>query len=420
MIERVKGVFVMKAIHLADMHLDQPFEGLGKLPPHLLAELVQQHEKMINQVVEAAISEDVDVVLIVGDTFHQPVVTIQTQQILINAMSRLKDHQIPVVMSFGNHDYYTPDTYWFEFPDNVVLLTEQAVSTHYLTTKRQERVAISGFSYQERWINESMVSEFPVRDSQVAFHLGMYHGQQGQSQANQQYAPFSLTEMKEKGYDYWALGHIHQPTVVSTEPLIIYPGSPLGHSKKETNSSGFLIVESGEKEWSYQWQALKQVAWLSLSVELSQVTTIKELMQQLLTGLRESQSEAEIKFVSIQLLGLNFELEQSLELELRNGGLLNYLQSEIGTTGALVWPYEIKRQLEAASVALPLGVTRELMTQLSHRYLEEDAFNDLMKELYRQADLSRLVDVDAEVRRELVTEAEELLVRELGGERDDH
>lgn len=420
MIERVKGVFSMKFIHLADLHLDQPFEGLGKLPARLLAELVEQHEKMIKQVVQQAITENVDFILIVGDTFHHSVVTIQTQQLLINAMNRLNRHQIPVVMSFGNHDYYLPDNYWFEFPENVVLLKEQEVTTHCITTKQQEKVAISGFSYEERWINESKVSQFPTRDSQAVYHIGMYHGQQGKSQSTQQYAPFTLGEMKAKGYDYWALGHIHQPMVISEDPLMIYPGSPLGHTKKEANSAGFLMIETGSEGWHYQWYPLNQVSWDVMTVELSQLTTTKELLQQLASSLKEGAASPMVQLTSITLLGMNTELEQSLEMELRNGGLLRYLQSELGDSQELVWPFEIKRQLDEERVELPLGVTRELISQLSRRYLNEESFNGLMGDLYRQADLSRLVELDEELRQDLVVEAEELLVRELGGGKDDH
>lgn len=405
----------MKFIHLADMHLDQPFEGLGKLPARLLAELVTQHEKMMKQVVQYAITEDVDFVLIVGDTFHQSVVTIQTQQLVINAMKRLKNHQIPVVMSFGNHDYYLPDNYWFEFPENVTLLKTQEPETVRLVTKRQEKVAISGFSYEGRWINEQMVPNFPTRDGQSNYHLGMYHGQQGESKGNQQYAPFTLKEMKKKGYDYWALGHIHQPTVISQEPLMIYPGSPLGHTKKEASSAGFLVVETGAEAWQYHWQALKQVAWLTVPIEIQQVSTTKELLAELLTVLRKTTNEAPIQLVSLKLLGYNDELEQALDTEIRSGGLLRYLQTELANDELFIWPFEIKRQVDTEVGELSIGVTRELMTQLSQRYLDERLFSDQMSDLYRQADLSRLVEIDESLRREVVADTEEQLVRELGG-----
>nr|WP_245249196.1 DNA repair exonuclease [Vagococcus allomyrinae] len=420
MIERVKGVFSVKFIHLADLHLDQPFEGLGKLPARLLAELVGQHEKMIKQVVQQAITENVDFVLIVGDTFHHSAVTIQTQQLLINAMARLKRHQIPVIMSFGNHDYYVPDNYWFDFPENVTLLKEQSVTTHHLTTKQQEKVAISGFSYEDRWINESKISEFPTRDHQATYHIGLYHGQQGKTDSTQQYAPFTLGEMKAKGYDYWALGHIHQPTVLSNDPLMIYPGSPLGHTKKEASSAGVLVVETGADGWHYHWKSLNQVVWSTETFELSQVTSTKSLLQELLNMLRERAQQSVIKLTSIVLLGSNAELEEPLDTELRSGGLLTYLQAELGQEDQLVWPFEIKRRLDEDTMELPLGVTRELISQLSQRYLTEVDFNELMGDIHRQADLSRLVEINEELRQELVTDAEELLVRELGGGKNDH
>ncbi|MBP1039862.1 DNA repair exonuclease [Vagococcus sp. BWB3-3] len=410
----------MKFIHLADLHLDQPFEGLGKLPARLLAELVGQHEKMIKQVVQQAITENVDFVLIVGDTFHHSAVTIQTQQLLINAMARLKRHQIPVIMSFGNHDYYVPDNYWFDFPENVTLLKEQSVTTHHLTTKQQEKVAISGFSYEDRWINESKISEFPTRDHQATYHIGLYHGQQGKTDSTQQYAPFTLGEMKAKGYDYWALGHIHQPTVLSNDPLMIYPGSPLGHTKKEASSAGVLVVETGADGWHYHWKSLNQVVWSTETFELSQVTSTKSLLQELLNMLRERAQQSVIKLTSIVLLGSNAELEEPLDTELRSGGLLTYLQAELGQEDQLVWPFEIKRRLDEDTMELPLGVTRELISQLSQRYLTEVDFNELMGDIHRQADLSRLVEINEELRQELVTDAEELLVRELGGGKNDH
>lgn len=71
-----------------------------------------------------------------------------------------------------------------------------------------------------------MAQEFPLRNLEVDYHIGIYHGDV--QDAN--FAPFSVSELKSKNYDYWALGHIHQPTQLSAE--MIYPGTPQGHTKK--------------------------------------------------------------------------------------------------------------------------------------------------------------------------------------------
>ena len=77
-------------------------------------------------------------------------------------------------MIFGNHDYYDPQRYWFDFPENVVLFPSET-ETIKGVTRNGETYAISGFSYQQPWITQNKIREFPNRQA-VDFHIGMYHG----------------------------------------------------------------------------------------------------------------------------------------------------------------------------------------------------------------------------------------------------
>ncbi|EAC9858892.1 DNA repair exonuclease, partial [Listeria monocytogenes] len=163
----------------------------------------------------------VDFVLLAGDTFHQARPSLKVQHDFFAQLQRLGEAQIPVYMIFGNHDYYDPQRYWFAFPENVILFSSEEVQTVQGTTKNGETYAISGFSYQHPWITENKVTEFPARAA-VDYHIGLYHG----DQAGERYAPFSISEMKPKGYDYWGLGHIHVPKTLSEQPPILYPGTP--------------------------------------------------------------------------------------------------------------------------------------------------------------------------------------------------
>ncbi len=56
------------------------------------------------------------------------------------------------------------------------------------------------------------------------------------------YAPCTVDELKSKGYDYWALGHIHQREIVSEAPWIVFPGNIQGRHIKETGSKGATLV----------------------------------------------------------------------------------------------------------------------------------------------------------------------------------
>ena len=61
--------------------------------------------------------------------------------------------------------------------------------------------------------------------SDAPFHIGMLHGSVEGDAEHNRYAPFQIRELKEKQFDYWALGHIHKREILSEEPCIIYPGT---------------------------------------------------------------------------------------------------------------------------------------------------------------------------------------------------
>ncbi|MFD1900816.1 exonuclease SbcCD subunit D [Enterococcus termitis] len=233
----------MKVLHTADLHLDRSFEGLKNIPKQLAERLQLANQTTVAAIVDAAIDNQVDLVIFAGDTFHQSRTSIRTQAFFIDEMKRLAQAKIPVAMTFGNHDYYVAERYWFDFPDNMILFQKEQIETHYLMTKNQEKVAISGFSYEHSWINENKVADFPAKDVNADLHIGIYHGDTANN-GQQSYAPFSFSEMKAKGYDYWALGHIHQPQVVSADPLIVYPGTPQGHTKKNVVYRALLLFRS--------------------------------------------------------------------------------------------------------------------------------------------------------------------------------
>ena len=98
-------------------------------------------------------------------------------------------------------------------------------------------MAVSGFSYEHPWIDENKALEFPIKQAESDIHIGIYHGDTSRK-AQQNYAPFTWKDLKATGYNYWALGHIHQPQIVSEQPLIVYPGTPQGHTKKNSLYKG--------------------------------------------------------------------------------------------------------------------------------------------------------------------------------------
>ena len=48
--------------------------------------------------------------------------------------------------------------------------------------------------------------------------------------------------LKSKGYDYWALGHVHKREIVDGIPWIVFPGNIQGRHIRETGAKGATLV----------------------------------------------------------------------------------------------------------------------------------------------------------------------------------
>src|SRR5690606_10477665 len=74
------------------------------------------------------------------------------------------------------------------------------------------------------------------------FNIGVLHTALEGNSAHANYAPCSLLELHAKGYDYWALGHVHDYTVWSGDALVVFPGNIQGRNIRETGPRGAVLV----------------------------------------------------------------------------------------------------------------------------------------------------------------------------------
>src|SRR5699024_3288834 len=111
---------------------------------------------------------------------------------LRNAFQELEKHQIQVYLSYGNHDFINGNIHAIEYPTNVHIFSSEKVTSFTFNKGEALAVQISGFSYENRAVVEEKIEEFPLRHSQVAFHIGMLHGSVHGNQQHDTYAPFRI------------------------------------------------------------------------------------------------------------------------------------------------------------------------------------------------------------------------------------
>ena len=301
-------------MHLADAHLDSPFQGLSFLPSNEFKNIKQSTQKSFTKAIDTALDRNVDLVLIAGDTFDSAHPSPQSQLFFSREIKRLTDQKIQVVMILGNHDYLNPNEMLLpQTPYFKLLGSNEEVEEFESKTKEDFRYTVVGFSYQHNHIETDKISEFPKKGDN--FTIGLMHaGAKTTTNYQNVYAPFTTAEIKDLNYNYFALGHIHLRQTLSEDPLIVYSGNLQGRHINEQGSKGVYIgiVDETTKKVSLDFIETAPIIWQMATLTLDQEISQKDLTRQIVEILTK-------KNVRKTLFGLTIEGAQYLsekELEL--------------------------------------------------------------------------------------------------------
>ena len=271
---------MIRFIHCADIHLGSPFTGLQQKNSTIAFRAIEATKTAFLTLIDTAIEYHVDFVLISGDIFDSSHQHIQEKIFLKEQFQRLAQAGIYTYLIHGNHDYgrFTED-----WNNDWVKVFKEEVSTEILKTSSGESVAISGFSYDTRWITESMAMHFPLRNSLVDYHLGMYHGQtRTASDSSTAYAPFKVSDLEKLHYDYWALGHIHRAMDLDSYGKIAYSGTIQGRSFKEMGEKGFYVITLNKNlPMNRQFVSCNPIEWVEIEFLVEEVHSIEQIVSQM-------------------------------------------------------------------------------------------------------------------------------------------
>lgn len=263
----------MKFLHIADVHLDSPFLGLSFLPSELFCQIKNAIQLSFEKAVNFAIDHDVDLVLLAGDTFDSIHPTPQSKIFFANQIKRLVDRQIQVVMVLGNHDYSQIDDLLLnESPYFKIIGSNEQIEQVDFMTKSQYKYRVVGFSYQHNHITEDIIAKYQPKSTSI-YTIGLAHAGMKQSSVDQNnYAPFTLNEVKDLNYDYFALGHIHLRQVLSQEPWIVYSGNLQGRHVNEKDAKGFYFGQVDEQSQNTQLQFIdvSPIVWQTVDLTLDE------------------------------------------------------------------------------------------------------------------------------------------------------
>ncbi len=268
---------MFKFIHAADLHLDSPLLGLERYAGAPVAAIRCATRRALENLVQLAIEQNVDFVLIAGDVYDGDWKDHHTGLFFANQMSRLRSAGIPVVLIAGNHDAANRMTRTLKLPDNVECLSSDRPATAANPLFAKLGVAIHGRSFAEPAETENMVPDYPPPRSGM-FNIGLLHSSLIGTSGHDPYAPCTLDDLKVKNYQYWALGHIHCREVVCDNPWVVYSGNTQGRHIREVGAKGCYVVTVNDQNLaSLRFESLDVLRWTNCRLDTTHLSTIDEL-----------------------------------------------------------------------------------------------------------------------------------------------
>lgn len=318
----------VRLLHCADLHIDSPFRGLSEVHQDLWDILYQATYQSFNNIVELAIKEAVDCVLVSGDIYDGADKSLQAQIKFRNGLQCLSEAGIPSFVIYGNHDPLDSWSASLEWPDNVRIFSGAEVE-HFPLEKDGEVLAhIYGISFSKRDVYDNLALKFEKVEEDGVFSIGLLHTNIGENTGHEPYAPCSIEDLSSKGMDYWALGHIHNHKILKdSNPTIVYSGNSQARNPRETGEKGCCLVTlypNGEAE--IQFRVTDVVRYNSTSLDISDCANLDEVISAVRDRCEEISGEMNGRHAIIRL---SLTGRSVLHQELQKGNNINDLLEQV-------------------------------------------------------------------------------------------
>jgi DNA repair protein SbcD/Mre11 len=229
----------VKLVHAADLHIDSPLRGLSRYPEAPVERIRGATREALRGLVDLCIEESAAALLLAGDVFDGDWPDYATGLYFVAEMRRLREAGVRVLSIRGNHDAQSRISRALTLPENVTEL-----STAQPQTVRDESLGLAvhgqGFARQETF--DDLAAGYPDALPGL-LNIGLLHTSLDGRPGHQGYAPTRIDQLANKGYAYWALGHVHAREVVARdEPWIVYPGNLQGRHVREPGPKGATVI----------------------------------------------------------------------------------------------------------------------------------------------------------------------------------
>ena len=348
----------MRILHFADLHLGA--ESYGRIDPTTgLSSRLLDFLFALDQVVDYALENNVDLVLFCGDAYKSREPTQTQQREFAKRINRLATSSIPVFLLVGNHDlpnaigrattteifdtlavknvYVSnrPDIYHIPTNSGTVQIASLPWLRRSALLLKEETKNLTFDQINQRLqqvltniIAANVAKLDPGLPSILAAHVwvaGAKIGSERLMTIGQEHI-LLVSNVANPAFDYIALGHIHKSQVLSSNPPVVYSGSleRLDFGEEE-DDKGFYVVEitpdkeTGKRQVSFDFHPVEGRRFLTITANIEPGDT--DPTATVLKAIAEQANKVRGAIARLQII-----LPAEIEGQLRDNDIRNAMQ----------------------------------------------------------------------------------------------
>lgn len=265
----------MKFVHMADMHFDIPFTVLNnrnKLGEQRRLEQREAFKRIIDYIKE----NNIEYLFIAGDLYENEYIRKSTIDYINNLFREIPNTKIYITP--GNHDPYLKGSMYktIKWNDNVKIFTNKVEMVE------NEDCNIYGFGFNDFYCAVSEVQDIVIENKEKLNILITHGTLNGGTIEDMQYNPLNKAKLKQIGFDYVALGHIHKPDYNSEKnQRIVYSGSPISMGFDELGKHGVIVGELTKETIKLEFLPIDKKEFKEKEIDISDLNNIEELIEKL-------------------------------------------------------------------------------------------------------------------------------------------
>ena len=261
----------MRFIHMADMHFDSPFTVLSSREE--LGELRRlEQKKIFKKIIDKIKNEKIPYLFISGDLYEHQYIRKTTIEYINNLFKEIPETKI--FISPGNHDPILKNSYYnnFNWVSNVYIFNSEIKKYSF------QDCDIYGFGFDDFYCTDSKIEEIKIENNNK-LNILITHGDLNASKTlDMQYNPINENKIKELGFDYIAMGHIHKKTINEN---IIYPGSTISFGFDELGEHGILDINLEKNKLEINFEKLDDTEFKEININISEIFSEEELIEKI-------------------------------------------------------------------------------------------------------------------------------------------